>query len=787
MPSVFLSYSQDDLPRIKKLEAQLKKAPDISIWRDQKKIYGKQKWPKVLGEKIAAQDFFLLAWSKNAANAAKSPFVESEWNTAIALKKKIIVCLLDKFPLPESLRSVQHVPWSHSDISSMLAVLKTDAMCKAELLDHITAKDPSEALKQAKAIFGLEALVERMKVKNRDDLFVIGAGERMISLYSQQVRALNLVYWLWRQDAKGLSRKHIVVVGAGAAGLTVAAAAACLGATVTILEANERPMAFQRGCRTRLLHPHYYEWPKDFCWKMAAGLPLLDWDEGSAGHVAETICKQFEVICDASLKITLIDSVSDISLDLLKDRRKNPVISWKAQKHKRSKKATIVLALGFGVEQTVPNLPTLSYWRDDPLEQAAFPGVLRKGEPHLQLISGTGDGGLIDVLRASLWDFDHATFFSSFAAISRGSDLETIILDKDKELWPKRQEVEYVSSDLDSFYRGLDKNSKVAGTIAEIDSLLLAHRRANYKVLWLYDAPTYWRLDSMRLLRLLVSRLMTLKGTPVEPRQGRLLKVEVIDPTNCDGFNYSVSISKHSKPSRVHGVTVRHGPDPALKLIRSVWKQLSPEQRGDKLFKDYLSNEPPTPGTYWEDGDDSDGSFKKVLGTAYRRYKEQLTVRHSKDRPAELCVKLAPGQNPVEEERKKVYRLIVHLTCAPADVRRVTYDLHPPPRWGAEKRRKERSVVLEPLKLRKNGKDKELFKKLIHAKADDTVRVRLDNGQELIDRLACGLCRHYQNHANSPVDRSNAKSAVKALLGKRSCPNPDKLANLRCLIAGSPD
>jgi hypothetical protein len=120
-------------------------------------------------------------------------------------------------------------------------------------------------------------------------------------------------------------------------------------------------------------------------------------------------------------------------------------------------------------------------------------------------------------------------------------------------------------------------------------------------------------------------------------------------------------------------------------------------------------------------------------------------------------------------------------------VRRVTYDLHPPPRWGAEKRRKERSVVLEPLKLRKNGKDKELFKKLIHAKADDTVRVRLDNGQELIDRLACGLCRHYQNHANSPVDRSNAKSAVKALLGKRSCPNPDKLANLRCLIAGSPD
>ena len=95
----------------------------------------------------------------------------------------------------------------------------------------------------------LEALVDRMKVAKRDDLFVIGAGERRITLYSQQVRALNLVYWLWKRDSRSFDKKRIVVVGAGAAGMTVAAAAACLGAQVTVLEANERPMAFQRGCR----------------------------------------------------------------------------------------------------------------------------------------------------------------------------------------------------------------------------------------------------------------------------------------------------------------------------------------------------------------------------------------------------------------------------------------------------------------------------------------------------------------------------------------------------------
>lgn len=102
MPSVFLSYPRADLPLIEQLEAQLKSYPDIAIWQDQEKIYGGQKWPKVLGEAIADQEVFLLAWSENSAI---SHFVELEWNTAIALKKTIIPCLLDDTPLAPSLRA----------------------------------------------------------------------------------------------------------------------------------------------------------------------------------------------------------------------------------------------------------------------------------------------------------------------------------------------------------------------------------------------------------------------------------------------------------------------------------------------------------------------------------------------------------------------------------------------------------------------------------------------------------------------------------------------------------
>ncbi len=106
MPSIFLSYSRTDLSLIEQLERHLKSSPDISIWRDQEKLYGGQKWPKILGEAIAQQDVFLLAWSKHSAT---SHFVEFEWTTAIALKKTIIPCLLDSTPLPVALRATHAI------------------------------------------------------------------------------------------------------------------------------------------------------------------------------------------------------------------------------------------------------------------------------------------------------------------------------------------------------------------------------------------------------------------------------------------------------------------------------------------------------------------------------------------------------------------------------------------------------------------------------------------------------------------------------------------------------
>lgn len=156
MPSVFLSYSREDLPVIEQLAARLRTAsPEISLWRDQEKIYGGQNWPKILGEAIADQEVFLLAWSRHSAI---SHFVELEWNTAIALKKTIILCLLDKTPLAPPLRAFHGYRLDDVTvlITSLRGLPRGDVQRREPVihkLNDITATDGITVLAQAKAIF----------------------------------------------------------------------------------------------------------------------------------------------------------------------------------------------------------------------------------------------------------------------------------------------------------------------------------------------------------------------------------------------------------------------------------------------------------------------------------------------------------------------------------------------------------------------------------------------------------------------------------------------------------
>ncbi|MCA9498537.1 MAG: toll/interleukin-1 receptor domain-containing protein [Nitrospira sp.] len=159
MPSVFLSYAREDEDTAKALEEGLS-SQGVSVWRDKAKLHSGERWPKALGEAIASQDFCVLLWSRHANG---SSFVDLEWNTAIALKKTVLPCLLDYTELPPALSAIHGIFGTElTQTVSLLMRSLTQAVPPAEevqtsslitQLGNIASQDATEVLQQAKGIF----------------------------------------------------------------------------------------------------------------------------------------------------------------------------------------------------------------------------------------------------------------------------------------------------------------------------------------------------------------------------------------------------------------------------------------------------------------------------------------------------------------------------------------------------------------------------------------------------------------------------------------------------------
>ena len=78
-------------------------------------------------------------------------------------------------------------------------------------------------------------VLAHMRVPGEPAVYVLGSFERRVTLYSQQVRALNLVHAL-TNGGHLTPGQHVAVIGGGVAGLTAAAALLHLGLNVTLLE-----------------------------------------------------------------------------------------------------------------------------------------------------------------------------------------------------------------------------------------------------------------------------------------------------------------------------------------------------------------------------------------------------------------------------------------------------------------------------------------------------------------------------------------------------------------------
>jgi hypothetical protein len=239
-------------------------------------------------------------------------------------------------------------------------------------------------------------------------VYLLGCFAERVTLYSQQVRALNLVWALL--DKKVIEAgKEVVIVGGGAAGLTAAAGAAKFGVKVLLLEQLGSLMEPLASNRQRWIHPFISDWPFAGSTDENAKLPLLDWNADYAEKVASQIENRWNFLVSIYRSNALPGVDVKLGVQASIDKSGDDVVvSWKGSREEGKRdNVPVILAIGFGFE--VQNPHQYSYWTEDDID-----GGFRKPVSGKWLVSGVGDGALTDLMRLCINRFRHEEISDMF-------------------------------------------------------------------------------------------------------------------------------------------------------------------------------------------------------------------------------------------------------------------------------------------------------------------------------------------------------------------------------------
>jgi len=254
-------------------------------------------------------------------------------------------------------------------------------------------------------------IVEQARVNGLPLTYVLGSYAARVTFCSQQIRAFNLIWALFEQKIISEGSK-VCIVGGGLAGMTAAAAAKLKRCNVTIYESGDQLMSLQRRNPTRYVHPNICDWPKNGSEINKTKLPCLNWSAAKTEEVVEQIDQEWELVKEG-IDVQVRRNVRKIKENDGKPRVtiNDPFITEQFD--------CVILATGFGIEQSFGDVPLRAYWDNDNLHQTMKWAKL----PKKILVTGCGDGGLIDVLRLKLVDFKHAKFTVEFLENASLKDL----------------------------------------------------------------------------------------------------------------------------------------------------------------------------------------------------------------------------------------------------------------------------------------------------------------------------------------------------------------------------
>ena len=313
-------------------------------------------------------------------------------------------------------------------------------------------------------------MLGRYRLSPDHRIYTIGSFDDGITVFSQQVRALNLACALMTagetQEKSSGSRQRIAVIGGGFAGLTFAAAVYKKGAPVdiTLFERQDTVLPLQHGCDSRWLHPHIYEWPKPGSEAFSAALPVLNWTSGRASDVVVQVLDEWSrivpdvkddsvrIFCNAQHLQVACNSAGDLTVEWVGSRRNSndPALPYEVAPGAVGAEEQfdhVVLAIGFGLENKMEMEWAPSYWRNEPFAQPTL------GQARMTyIVSGSGDGGLIDLFRLRIANFRQDRILSDlfYSRKQLTAELRTIAESGDTEGIFSRLERLWARDDLKS-------------------------------------------------------------------------------------------------------------------------------------------------------------------------------------------------------------------------------------------------------------------------------------------------------------------------------------------------
>jgi hypothetical protein len=442
-----------------------------------------------------------------------------------------------------------------------------------------------------------------------DGLYLLGSLNRHVTVHSQQRRAINLIYALDKLGGgDGLNEKSIAIVGAGFAGLTAAAyAIEETGAAVTLFDSAPRPLWLQDSCANRWLHPGIYDWPLPGALEPRTSLPVLNWRADRADNVAKQVRAEWERI--AARKQSLVSRFETRVTAVTAETDGKLLVELENGGAARFDR--VVLAVGFGME--VGGLGRVGYWNDaDGLDSIRPDSSV--------LISGFGDGGLADVLRLCLPQFQQHNLVELIKDVPTDTCEQLIDWERGNKAALEGRYEQLLVPEI--FDRLKDDVSLARVTLAGSGSL--------------------YGQRSAILNRFLVSQLRKARGDDAF----KLVKAPVDENSLCqlrDGRT-SIKVVGETKPREYHHVVLRLGPQAIFQEVKplDVWSAGAIRRRHWYELPQSLDE---TRKPVWED----------EIAAAATSAREDFLVYESSSRP--WCLVLCP--TGISSEKSESIKLIV--------------------------------------------------------------------------------------------------------------------------------